>query len=142
MKLLVNLAVMTSACAKRIDKRAASQVYNRMHTHVSIRTKHTIIIGGSVVCTGKYVCMCVYVCMYVWLQGMDITEQNIVVWSGRRVEVYNITEHGLQTLSAFELNTLSMALYRTSIYAVVDGALVCLNLSVRWRGILAQHQAA
>lgn len=87
-------------------------------------------------------CPAACIVRFVWLQGMDITEQNIIVWSGRRVEVYNITEHGLQTLSAFELNTLSMALYRTSIYAVVDGSLVCLNLSVSWGGLSAQTKAA
>jgi hypothetical protein len=70
-------------------------------------------------------------CALRWLcggQGLDLSEQNVVVWSGRRVETYNVTEHGLQTVSAFDLNSQSLALYKTSIYAAAEGALICLNL--------------
>lgn len=61
---------------------------------------------------------------------MDVSDNTIAVWSGRRVEVYNISDHGLQTVSGIDLNTLSVALYKSTLYAAVDGALVLLNLQV------------
>ena len=60
------------------------------------------------------------------------------MWNGRRVEVYSVDVKGVHTLSAFDLVSPSMALYRTSIFAVTDAGVAVLNLQVgrrwgRWR---------
>jgi hypothetical protein len=63
-------------------------------------------------------------------QGLDITEENLLLWSGRKAEVYAIAEGGVSMIASFDMLSPALGLYRTSVYAAMDSCLAILNLQV------------
>lgn len=62
------------------------------------------------------------------VRGLDLSEEHIVVWDTKTVEVYGVVEHGLPAVSAFPCVSPSMGLHRQNIFAASAAGVQVYNL--------------
>lgn len=67
-------------------------------------------------------------CSFGLLQGMDVNQNNIVVWNGKSAEVYEIRQQNIRVLSKFDSDASSMALHGDTVFCTRDNHVVVCNL--------------